>query len=110
MKNLLFLADNSSLNSSLSFDSNTVIVQVFVLATAQSGSSFDLTLSNLIPSGQSALASITSHLTAGSTQSYGNVNMFCLLLISVHKTTNFLSDFISQSIECNKLSTIQRYK
>ncbi len=51
-----------------------MIVEVFLLATSQTGSTFSLTLSNLVPSGQSALATLTSSFTSGSTSGYGNVN------------------------------------
>ncbi len=55
-------------------DSNTVIVEVFLLATTQTSSSFNLVLSNLVPSGQTALGTITSTFNSGVTGVFGNVN------------------------------------
>lgn len=54
-------------------DSDTLIVQVFLLATSQTGSTFDLTLSNLKPSGQPVLGSLTSTFNAGVASTSGNV-------------------------------------
>ena len=67
------LANSSTINSSLSNDSDTVIVQVFLLATSQTSSTFDLILSNLVPSGQSPLAPLTLTLNNGLTSAFGNV-------------------------------------
>jgi hypothetical protein len=62
------------MNSSLSVDSDTLIVQVYLLATTQSSSTFNLILSNLVPSGQTALGSITSTFSSGLATGFGNVN------------------------------------
>ena len=67
------LANSSTMNSSLSIDADTVIVQVFLLATSQTSSTFDLILSNLVPSGQLALPSLTLTLNSGLTSAFGNV-------------------------------------
>jgi len=56
-----------------------LIIQVYLLATPQTSSTFDLTLSNLVPSGQTALASSTSILNAGLTYGFGNVNRSFLI-------------------------------
>ena len=68
------LGNSSTVNSSLSLDSDTVIVQVLLLATSQTASSFDLSLANLVPMGQSALTLITSSFTSGVAGVFGNVN------------------------------------
>jgi hypothetical protein len=70
----MLIANSSTINASLSADSDTVIVQVFLLATTQTSSTFNLVLSNLVPSGQAALATLTSTFTAGLTIPFGNVN------------------------------------
>jgi hypothetical protein len=70
---LFILANGSTLNASLSVDSDTVLVRVFLLATAQSSATFDVTLANLVPSGQSALGSLSSTFNSGSTGVFGNV-------------------------------------
>jgi len=62
------------MNSSLSVDSDTLIIQVYLLATTQSSSTFNLILSNLLPSGQTALGSITSTFNSGLATGFGNVN------------------------------------
>lgn len=71
---VIHLANSSTVNSSLSLDSDTLIVQVFLLATSQTASTFDLALSNLVPSGQSALTSITSSFSGGIAGIFGNVS------------------------------------
>jgi hypothetical protein len=77
----LIIANGSNLNSSLSLDSDTVVIQVFFLATSQTSSTFDITLANLLPAGQSALPMITSSFTSGATGTYTNVS--CLFYIDV---------------------------
>ena len=62
------------MNSSLTVDADTLIVQVYFLATSQTSSTFNLVLSNLIPSGQSALGTLTSFYSSGPTATLGNVN------------------------------------
>ncbi|CAF2512453.1 unnamed protein product [Rotaria sp. Silwood2] len=69
------LASNTStLNSSLSIDSDTLTIQVFLLATLQTSSTFDLTLSNLIPSGHTALGTLTSTFNSGLTNNFGYIS------------------------------------
>ncbi|CAF0916171.1 unnamed protein product [Rotaria sp. Silwood1] len=67
-------SNTSTLNSSLSIDSDTLIMQVFLLATSQTSSTFDLTLSNLTPSGQAALGTLTSTFNSGLTSNFGNIS------------------------------------
>jgi hypothetical protein len=63
------------MNSSLSVDSDTLIVQVYLLATSQTSSTFNLVLSNLVPSGHSALGSLTSTFNSGIATGFGNVRI-----------------------------------
>jgi hypothetical protein len=70
------------MNSSLSVDADTLIVQVYLLATSQTSSSFNLVLSNLIPSGQSALGPFTSSFNSGTTAAFGNVNQLSEIINS----------------------------
>ena len=67
-------ANSSNINSTLSIDSDTLIVQVFLLATTQTSATFYLNLLNLVPSGQIALANLTSAFTSGLVSPFGNVN------------------------------------
>ncbi|CAF3632430.1 unnamed protein product [Rotaria sordida] len=83
------IASNSStLNSSLSIDSDTLIIQVFLLATLQTSSTFDLTLSNLIPSGQAALGTLTSTFNSGLTSNFGNISSINPLNATNYKQLN----------------------
>ncbi|UJR30625.1 hypothetical protein I4U23_018150 [Adineta vaga] len=92
----------SAINSSLSVDADTVIVQVFLLATTQTGSTFDLQLSNLVPSGQSALATITSSFTSGSANAFGNPLVINPLNVSTYQqlndTNNGSNVFLGQDV------------
>lgn len=93
-------ANSSTLNSSLSLDSDTLIVQVYLLALSQSSSSFALTLSNLTPSGQTALASLTSTFNGSSTSSFGNVNKKFQSFSQSHFLLLYV-DIISKYNKCN---------
>ncbi|CAF2076674.1 unnamed protein product [Rotaria magnacalcarata] len=83
------IASNSStLNATLSLDSNTVIVQVFLLARPQTSSTFGLTLSNLVPSGQAALASVTSTFNGSSISNFENISLTSSLNTSNYQQLN----------------------
>ncbi|CAF4036975.1 unnamed protein product [Adineta steineri] len=81
-------SNSSTLNSTASADPNTLFVQVYLLATTQSSSPFNLVLSNLVPSGQSALPSVTSSLSSGSTSGYGNILSINPLNSTTYQQTN----------------------
>ncbi|CAF3743558.1 unnamed protein product [Rotaria socialis] len=83
------IASNSStLNATLSLDSNTVIVQVFLLAMPQTSSTFGLTLSNLVPTGQTALAPITSIFNGSTISNFGNISSTSSLNTSNYQQLN----------------------